>query len=113
MLCLRASILKYDNNSENIYFLNELYKICVLLVENGADALEKDRNNMLCYHSIEKEQMYKTPTDDAEQHIFSLQIKIKTYLEENIRERELLSKSFKRAQVCEDDDDESVDETEL
>jgi ankyrin repeat protein len=117
---------------------NDLYKICVLLVENGVGVLKRNSKNQLCSDLCNnpeypigvlkrnsKNQLYsylgiypEYPIGDIDTEWLNasheLILKMKTYLEDKIREREMLKTCFKRAQILDDDSytDEETDDGE-
>ena len=118
----------YDNtryiniNYYNVFRLNQLYKIAVLLIENGADVLKRDRKLRLCTYFFNNmngiEWFDNIPNYDIDielKHaIHSIKNKMITYVKEQIQERELLTQSFKRARIDTsedtDEDDRELDE---
>jgi hypothetical protein len=111
----------YDNtryiniNYYNVFRLNQLYKITVLLIENGADVLKRDRRLRLCTHLFNNmngiEWFDISPNYDIElkNAIHSIKNKMITYVKDQIQERELLTLSFKRARI---DTSEDTDEND-
>ena len=101
LLCFQP----YENEDYKTIKVNELYKIIVLLVENGADILKRDDKGRLCTHCIKFDENDHAVNENMVQYnIYMKKHKIKTYLEDKIQEREMVNTCFKRAQVCEDDD---------
>jgi len=91
-----------------ISHFQDLYKMVVLLVENGADVLQKNTKGRLCAHWFDD--IDDDIVTDRPNTICELKIKMKTYLEEKIRERKMLKTCFKRAHI--DVSDESDTDAE-
>jgi ankyrin repeat protein len=96
----------YEWTDYQIKKMNEIYKICVLLVENGADLLEKDHEGMpiISRYWLNYNEPFRNEAENTNKYkIYRIRLKIKTYLEDKIREREMLKTCFKRAQILDDD----------
>ena len=89
-------------------FFNEIYEICVLLVENGANVLEKDHNglNIISTQWLNFIDPLRNEAENTIKHtVYMIRLKIKTYLEDKIQEREMMKTCFKRAQIADYDTD--------
>jgi ankyrin repeat protein len=98
----------YETSCYKNSFFNELYEICVLLVENGADLLEKDHNgfNSISTHWLNFIDPLRNEAENTIKYkVYMIRLKIKTYLEDKIQECEMMKTCFKRAQIEDYDTD--------